>query len=90
MTKMAEQLLIGFAGAFKDSEKADAIQAVGWIPHPTNALADIEADMTATEIDAMSHDAAFACGSGRPSHAVPMWSQKPRLMPELVICSSKR
>lgn len=53
MAKIAQPLLIGFAEAFKDSEKADAIQAAGWIPHPTIPLADIEADMTSTEIDAI-------------------------------------
>lgn len=53
MAKLTKPLLIGFAEAFKDGEKADAIQAAGWIPHPTIPLADIQADMTPAQIDAI-------------------------------------
>lgn len=53
MAKIAKPLLIGFADAFKDAGKADAVQAAGWIPHPTIPIADIEADMTPAEIDAI-------------------------------------
>lgn len=53
MAKIAQPLLIGFAEAFKDSKKADAVQAAGWIPHPTIPIADIEPDMGAARIDAI-------------------------------------
>jgi len=53
MAKIAQPLLIGFAEAFKDSKKADAVQAAGWIPHPTIPIADIEPDMAAARIDAI-------------------------------------
>lgn len=53
MAKIAQPLLIGFAEAFKDSMKADAVQAAGWIPHPTIPIADIEPDMAAARIDAI-------------------------------------
>lgn len=53
IAKIVKPLLIGFAEAFKDAEKADAVQAAGWIPHPTIPIADIKADMTSAEIDAI-------------------------------------
>ena len=53
MARIAKPLLSSFADAFKDNEKADAIQAPGWIPHPTVPISDIAADMAAADINAI-------------------------------------
>lgn len=51
--KIVQPLLTSFADAFKDSAKAEAVQAAGWIPHPTTPMDAIEPDMPGHEIDAI-------------------------------------
>ncbi|HWL47440.1 MAG TPA: hypothetical protein VNQ31_06960 [Sphingomonadaceae bacterium] len=51
--RVVQPLVAGFAEMFKDRERAEAVHAASWIPHPTTPLHAIEPDMPAHQIDAL-------------------------------------
>lgn len=51
--RITQPLLTGLGQAFRDGAKAGAVQAAGWIPHPTTPIDAIDPDMPADEIGAI-------------------------------------
>jgi hypothetical protein len=49
-------LFEGFTEAFRNSRKADAVLAAGWVPHPATPLAEIDESATPAEIDLFMGD----------------------------------
>lgn len=48
---LSRPLLEGFADVFRDTKKADAVLAAGWVPHPTMPMGEIDAEIAPAEID---------------------------------------
>jgi hypothetical protein len=51
--KIGRPLLEGFARTFENAAKADAVQAAGWIPHPTMPMARFDKNTPPEEIGAI-------------------------------------